>query len=150
MWAGFWASLASGAAGAAWPWWWDTYIEKYKLGGRMKAAAKFLEGTDLRDLAGTPIPVAVPSGVAAVCSRGGRGAIAYLSASGVPQKGLRLLVPGLKPEMEFRIAFYSPESGSEEGTASTVSDVAGRALVTIPEFADSVLLTIVEAPLGNE
>jgi len=39
-----WASLASGAGGAAMPWWWDSYIAPRNLYGLFGAAARFVKG----------------------------------------------------------------------------------------------------------
>ena len=39
-----WASLAAGAAGAAMPWWWDSYVGPKGLYGIFGAAARFTEG----------------------------------------------------------------------------------------------------------
>jgi hypothetical protein len=41
-----WASLATGASGAAMPWWWDQYLEPQGLFPLFGAAARFVEGID--------------------------------------------------------------------------------------------------------
>lgn len=41
-----WASIASGAAGGAAPWGWDSYIEPQQLYGAFTAATKFVSGID--------------------------------------------------------------------------------------------------------
>ncbi|RYG26966.1 hypothetical protein EON82_01280 [bacterium] len=41
-----WASLAAGAAGAAMPWWWDSYVHPKKLYGLFAAAANFTKRVD--------------------------------------------------------------------------------------------------------
>ena len=46
--AGLWASFMSPAAGAAAPWWWDTYIDPMDLYYHFKALAAFARGEDRR------------------------------------------------------------------------------------------------------
>jgi hypothetical protein len=41
-----WASIASGAAGAAMPWWWNTYVFPRKMYKRFSPLSKFVNGID--------------------------------------------------------------------------------------------------------
>lgn len=41
-----WSSIASGAAGAAMPWWWDTYVFPKRMYNRFGALANFVKGID--------------------------------------------------------------------------------------------------------
>lgn len=41
-----WASAMSGAAGAAMPWWWESYVFPKRISNRFKALASFVKGID--------------------------------------------------------------------------------------------------------
>lgn len=135
-----WAAIAAGAAGPALPWWWQTYIEKYKLGYRISACARFLGTVDVRDFTGTPVPAAAPAGVNAVVSRGRLGAIAYICAPEKPAGALRLLIPGLKPAARFRVRYFDADSGIESTVASAASDDAGRLVFVIESSAEALVV----------
>lgn len=109
-----WAAFASGFAGGAMPWWWDSAIDAHDWYGRQSGAARFARAVAIAEL-GTPRAdlrvQGAPHFARALGRVGAQGALAWVWLGPTkPADGAVLVVPGL-PDREWLVEQWDTATG---------------------------------------
>jgi hypothetical protein len=137
-----WAALASGLAGGAMAWWWDSAIDARDWYGWQSGAARFVRAVAVHELGAPSAAVRVEGdpGARVLGRAGPSGAMAWIRAGAtVPPGGAALVVEGL-PEGTYRVEQWDTTSG--QPVRAVTEQVAGNLRFALGSFDHDTAVTV--------
>ncbi|MFH1024535.1 MAG: DUF5060 domain-containing protein [Planctomycetota bacterium] len=148
-----WATALSGAAGAAMPWWWDSYIEPNGLDRLLAPLARFLAGEDFARDGLRPVRNDSAERVRVLGLQGARRGLYGLfdreaawhprivgGNPPVPVRGLDVEIPGLE-NGDWMVEWWNPATGEATGRGVAAA-TKGVLTLAAPEFTGDIAVKV--------
>ncbi len=142
-----WAALASGLAGGAMAWWWDSAIDARDWYGLQAGAARFVRSVAVHQLgaSSTVLRVEGAPGARVLGRVGPGGAMAWIRAGSVPPDGATLVVEGL-PDGDYQVEQWDTATGRP--SRAETARIAGNLRFALGSFDHDAAVTVRPAVAG--